>query len=227
MPHLELGSTHLAHRSMNAVHGMEAVQMTDKEKQLAKEEREARQKKVTYEPEKVGDDPEYRAFIEKNNDKMVDKIDALGGLDKYIKALEALYNSAREIDEASVPGHYRDTFDRTSQENMALQSRELFLPLSKDLSYKKSKASWYKRLLGHIEQMKQSEVSVDEKPEVPLKRKRVVIKGVTHLYEEAMVDDTHALIIYKESDPQFKEPLGYYLWDNEKKKMKGKLQPMP
>lgn len=227
MPHLELGSTHLAHRSMNDVHGMEAVQMTEQERQFAKEEKEARNKKVTYEPEKVGDDPEYHEYIEKNNDKMVDKIEALGGLDKYVKALEALYKSAREIDEASVPGHYRSTFDRTSQENMALQSRELLLPLYKDVSYKKSKEAWYKRLLGHIEQMKESEVSVDNKPEPPPKRKRVIIKGVTHLFEEALVDDEHALIIYKESDPQFKEPLGYYMWDSEKKKMKGKLQPMP
>ena len=175
MTHLELGSDTTNLRSKaRAIRNAKIAEEEEEERRnfgpeiaqpsepRKKPEPEPVVPEVTYEPEDIFDDPDYHAFLETHNDTIVKKIDALGGQENYIKALEKLYKEAREIDKAKVPHHYAETFQKQSNENMALQSKDLVVPLYKNVSYKKTKEAWYRRLLGYIEAMKHSEI--EEEP---------------------------------------------------------------
>ena len=155
------------------------------------------------------------------------KIDALGGVDKYIKALEDLYKKAREIEKAKVPYHYQETFNRQSNETMTAESNSLVVPLYDNISYKKTREDWYRRLLGYIEAMKQSDLSEEEPPPPPKKVKKITINGVHRSFKEGKIDGHNVLIIYKETDEKLEHPLGYYKWDMDKNRPSGKLLPMP
>ena len=179
---------------------------------------------VIYKPENIIDDPEYDKFLETHNDSIVKKIDALGGKENYIKALQKLYKEARDIEKTKVPHHFTEAFRKQSNENITLQSNDLIVPLYNNVSYKKTRDDWYRRLLGYIEAMKQSEISSEPVARQP---KKITIKGSPHYYKEGSINGGNVLIVYDISDSTLKKPIGYIKWNMEKNKPSGKLLPMP
>lgn len=238
MPHLELGSDHRALSKAALIHNAKDPDETESEDELyllgqhvesaSKSKREPRpvEPEVTYEPEDLSNQPEYEKYLEANNNAILAKIDSLGGLEGYIKALEQLYNTARESEKATVPASYRDSFERMTNESRMLEAKGLLVPMYNDITYKKTRAAWYRRLLGYIEALKDSEIGEDSEEPPPPKIKKITIKGVRHNYKEGQIGGP-VLIIYDISDEKLKHPLGYYKWDMDKKKPSSSLLPMP
>jgi hypothetical protein len=240
MTHLELGSdaTNLRSKARAIRNAKEAEEEEEERRNFGLEvaqPSEPRKKpepepvvpEVTYEPENIIDDPQYDKFLETHNDTIVKKIDALGGKENYIKALQKLYKEARDIEKTKVPYHYAETFHKQSNENMTLQSNDLLVPLYGNISYKKTRDDWYRRLLGYIEAMKQAEVSGEPVARKPNRLKKISINGQPHYFKEGSINGSNALIVYDISDSTLEEPIGYIKWDMEKKKPSGKLLPMP
>lgn len=228
MPHLELGSDHSALHKAALIHN--AKEAEDEEARgFGMEPVVSSKKKEAPEAlEDLNKDPEFEKFLKDNNDAILAKVDSLGGIAKYVKALEE-FSALTKKDESTLyrlKTSTREWAQKQLNESVPAHAKALLIP-DYNISYKKSTDAWHRRLQSYIQAVKQFEIEEEAPPPPPKKVKKITISGVRHSYKEGNIDGANVLIIYKEDDEKLEHPLGYYKWDMEKKRPSGKLLPMP
>lgn len=233
MPHLELGSDHTTLHKAGLIHNAKEAEdeearnfgMTTMEPAVPPRKREPKQE-VIHKAEDLTEDPEYHKFLTVYNDALVSKIDSFGGMEGYIKKLKEFYKDVKDGDK---PRYYYGGGDWERQYLNYIRdtTKDYVIPMYGDISFNKSRISWYNRVLGFIEALENSEIEEEAPPPPPKKVKKVTIGGVRYSYKEGKIDGANVLIIYKEADEKLETPLGYYKWDMEKNRPSGKMIPMP